>query len=490
MTEVEDATDRPAKSNRKLRGLDYVTINIYWLGMSFIAVSLTPVIMPYLVQQFVPEALKNTYYGGLRSAGLIVAILVQPLAGMLSDRSTLRWGRRRPFILVGTMFDLVFLGLVAMSGSFWMLLIAVLFLQFSSNTAHGAYQGLIPDLVPQEQRGKASGVMAVMQLSPVILLPVIGTLIDQGRAELAILVVMIPLFITMLPTMMVREVPLRVRPETPFKPRAARIVLLTLIFVVATSVFGGLVGFVGALLTGSGVLQLAAVGLAGLVAIAGAIIVGVWLSARVGIGEGVRRHPSFVWWVVNRLLFFAAVGSIQAFAQYFLQDVMKVPNPAQATAVLMAVVGVFTAIAALAGGFLADRFSRRRLLMLAGVMAGAGTFLLFSSLNMPMVYFSGLLIGVATGLFVSTNWALGTSLVPSEEAGRYLGISNLAGAGAGVVGAGIGGPLADFFNMSSPGQGYLVVFAIYGVCFLLSSLTLLKVRDPREAASASDRPWE
>jgi MFS family permease len=226
------------------------------------------------------------------------------------------------------------------------------------------------------------------------------------------------------------------------------------------------------------------VGLAGLVAIAGAIIVGVWLSARVGIGEGIRRHPSFVWWVVNRLLFFAAAGSISGFAQFFLQDVVKVPNPGQATAVLMAVVGVFTGIAALGGGFLADRFSRRRLLALAGVTAGAGTFLFLFALSMPMIYFSGVLIGVATGLFVTSNWALGTDLVPPEEAGRYLGISNLAGAGAGVVGAGIGGPLADFFNMSSPGLGYLVVFAIYGVCFFLSSATLLKVREPREGVAA------
>jgi hypothetical protein len=53
------------------------------------------------------------------------------------------------------------------------------------------------------------------------------------------------------------------------------------------------------------------------------------------------------------------------------------------------------------------------------------------------------------------------------------------------VGAGIGGPLADFFNVSSPGLGYLVVFAIYGVRFLLSSLTLLKVREPRRVASAA-----
>lgn len=471
---------------RRLRAIDYITVNIYWLGLNFVTGGLTPIILPYLVQQFVPEVLKNTYYGGLRTAGLIVAILVQPLAGMLSDRSTLRWGRRRPFIFLGTMLDLVFLAWIARSGNYWMLFVAVLFLQFSSNIAHGALQGLIPDLVPREQRGRASGVKAVMELLPVILLPLlgIGVLVDQGRVWAAVLVIMVALFIAMILTMMVREEPLRERPEMPIKPRVARIVLLTLIFVVATSVFGGLVGFVGALLKESGVLQLVAVGLAGLVAMAGAIVVGVWLSARVGIGEGAHRHSSFVWWVVNRLLFFAAVTSIQGFAQYFLQDVLEVSNPGQATALLMAVVGVFTVIAALGSGFLADRFGRKRLLILTGIVAGAGTLLLLFSVNIFMVYFSGFLIGVATGVFVTTNWALGTDLVPPEEAGRYLGISNLAGAGAGVVGAGIGGPLADFFNMSSPGLGYLVVFAIYGVCFLLSSVTLLKVREPREVAFA------
>ena len=50
---------------------------------------------------------------------------------------------------------------------------------------------------------------------------------------------------------------------------------------------------------------------------------------------------------------------------------------------------------------------------------------------------------MATGLFMTANWALGTDLVPAGEAGRYLGVSNLAGAGAGIVGAGIGGLVAD-----------------------------------------------
>jgi len=85
---------------------------------------------------------------------------------------------------------------------------------------------------------------------------------------------------------------------------------------------------------------------------------------------------------------------------------------------------------------------------------------------------------------MATNWALGTDLVPKADAGKYLGISNLAGAGAGIVGAGIGGPLADFFNQFQPGLGYIIIFAIYAGLFLLSTLTLMKV-NPKASAIES-----
>jgi hypothetical protein len=67
--------------------------------------------------------------------------------------------------------------------------------------------------------------------------------------------------------------------------------------------------------------------------------------------------------------------------------------------------------------------------------------------NLSLVYAAGSLLGLATGLFVTTNWALGTRLVPSAEAGRYLGISNLAGAGAGMIGT---GPGWDILSSSPP----------------------------------------
>lgn len=77
------------------------------------------------------------------------------------------------------------------------------------------------------------------------------------------------------------------------------------------------------------------------------------------------------------------------------------------------------------------------------------------------------------------NWALGTELVPADEAGRYLGVSNLAGAGAGMIGKGIGGPVADALNQYAPGLGYFAIFAGYGLLFALSAASLVWVREAR-----------
>jgi hypothetical protein len=72
---------------------------------------------------------------------------------------------------------------------------------------------------------------------------------------------------------------------------------------------------------------------------------------------------------------------------------------------------------------------------------------------------------------------MGITLMPwQEEAGRYLGISNLAGAGAGIVGTGIGGPVADTLNAVAPGMGYFVLFGTYGVLFLLSVVSLRGIK--------------
>src|SRR5512146_1142219 len=94
---------------KRLKWYDYITINIFWLGLNIRNTAIGSYFMPYMVGLFVPEAIKNTALGALRSAGLVIAMLVQPAAGLISDRSLSRFGRRRPYILVGATLDCVFL---------------------------------------------------------------------------------------------------------------------------------------------------------------------------------------------------------------------------------------------------------------------------------------------------------------------------------------------------------------------------------------------
>jgi len=489
---------------KDMRWYDYLTINSYWLGLNMASGIITPVLLPYLVLLFMPPEQKNTYFATIRVVGLAVAMLVQPLAGMLSDRSTSRYGRRRPYIVVGATFNVLFLIIVAASPSFIgsasdgffgqafgvttayvVLLVGIVMLQVSSNVAHGALQGLIPDLVPEHQRGRASGVKAVFELIPVFLVLFIGPLVDAGKVGLVVGIVCAGFALTTLTTVLfVREEPLREKPSGGIGEAALRLVFLTAIFVTVTRFATWLVTASSDIVTARNValeVQIAFVGFVGLLAMAGAILVGVYLGAWVGIGAEARQHKSFIWWIVNRLLFLAAVGSVQSFAQYYLADVLHVPKPASATTMLMAAVAGFLIPSALGGGYLADRIGRKRLVMLAGLVAAAGTVVLLFASTMPVVIVGGCIIGLGAGTFMATNWALGTDLAPKQDAGRYLGISNLAGAGAGIVGAGLGGPMADFFNGLRPGLGYLVIFALYAALFVLSSLTLSQVKLAAEA---------
>jgi len=214
-----------------------------------------------------------------------------------------------------------------------------------------------------------------------------------------------------------------------------------------------------------------------------AVVVGVWASVRISIGgEEARRFPSFSWWVVNRLAFLVGANNLAGFAVYFLQARLGLKGEAAAgpASQLMMVVGILILLCALPSGWLADRIGRKRLVTLSGVIAALGTLVLVLAPNMTVIYVGGLIIGAATGTFFTTNWALGTDLVPRKDAGRYLGISNLAGAGAGAVGAYIGGPVADYLTVhvpQLPGIGYLLIFAVYGALFLLSSVVMRGVKE-------------
>ncbi len=137
---------------REQHWYEYITLNGYQLGLSMASNVISPLLLPALVLVFMPPEKKNTYTALVYVAGLAVAMFIQPVMGMLSDQCTSRMGRRRPFILLGALLNILFLGVVGASlffkgspldsffqtsfgvtASLAVLLLGILLLQFSSN---------------------------------------------------------------------------------------------------------------------------------------------------------------------------------------------------------------------------------------------------------------------------------------------------------------------------------------------------------------------
>ena len=469
---------------RGIRWYDTITINAYWFALTTRAQVLTPLVIPLLVQRFVGEASKGAYVGRMRLWSLMVAFLAQAVMGLLSDRSTFCWGRRRPFVLMGSLGELVVLGLIGQSATlsgmtgYWALFALYVLSMVSSNAAHAAAQSLIADLVPEGRRGLTSGVKALLEVPlPLIFVAlVVSNRVSEGDLWGALISVGAVTVLCMAITLLVPERPPQ---QTSFaldwKP-ILRLVVMTGAF---TAIILGIGAVVSAVVrsplgqfANAGPLASAGAGLLGMVA---AVVLGVGVSMRIGVGKEVRHNRSFVWWVVNRLTFLLAANSLSGFMLYFLQErCAGLPGAKAATpaATAMLIVGVCVLFIALFGGWLSDRLGRRPLIAVSGVLATVGMLVVVSLPTLTAVYVGGALVGIAIGLYYPSSWALGTDLVPPDQAGRYLGLANLAGAGAGAIGAYVGGPIADRTS-------YELLFGVYGMLFMLSVLTVRGIEEQK-----------
>ena len=469
-------------AQKPLHWYDAITINIYYFALTLRSQTLTPLIMPLLVQQFVGDATKGTSYGNIRLVSLMVALLVQAAAGLLSDHNPSRLGRRRPFILVSTVLEIIaFLGVGWIAGSmegmagYKALFAVIVCSMIFSNIGHGAAQGLIPDLVPPSQRGRYSGIKAFFELPlPLIFVAfTISKMVGAGNLWAAILAMIAVFVVATILTMMVRETPLK-RPTKPIDwTGILRLVLMTALFTLVIFLIGtGVKLLVPYLLTLQSSWSLVLIGVVGVAGMLLAVALGVIASVRISLGNEAEKRPSFTWWVINRLAFLVGANNLASFVLFFIQE--RYPElqgnaAAQPASLLMMVVGVAILVISIPSGWLTDKFGAKLILLVSGLLATLGTVVVIMSRTMPVMFAGGVLIGLATGAFFSSNWALGTYIVPKEEAGRWLGISNLAGAGAGAIGAFIGGPIGD-------GAGYVLLMGLYGFLFLFSTLALMKIK--------------
>src|SRR5205807_1993329 len=116
------------------------------------------------------------------------------------------------WVAIGTVGDVIFLVGIALSGSYWLVVVFYFLLQTSSNTAQGPYQGLLPDVVPEDQRGVASGYYGISNVLGLLLGTVgAGYILAHAGRTAAILSICVVLLVTMLPTVLL--VPDRAEPK-------------------------------------------------------------------------------------------------------------------------------------------------------------------------------------------------------------------------------------------------------------------------------------
>jgi MFS family permease len=442
------AAARPARSH--LNHLDFVLLSLYWISIGYLWTSLGGLILPDMVIQLVGRDHEGFALGVLEAVGSLMAVIWQPIAGALSDRTSTRFGRRRPYIVGGTIGDVLFLVGLAVSGSFGLVLIFYFLLQAASNTAQGPYQGLMPDVVPESQRGTASGYFGVANVVG-LLAGTVGSgwiLAHAGRTP-ALLSICALLVLTMLPTVLL--IPDRAtRTASQFKSVREAI----------ATTFGRPL-----------------------------------------------RYPSFLWLMASRLLILLGLIGVQSFVYFYFNNVFfhnDRMDTITASYTLLGLVIFAAFVVSWPAARASDRYGRRPFILLGGLLGAAGVLMLVFShyqllptqlveplarmLRVPplaaQATLVGVLIGIGYGVFFSVDWAFIQDVIPTQEAGLFMGFSNIATAGSGIIARFIGGFLLDPFNhgpklLGLPG-GFPVIFSIFSASLLVGALLILKVPEARK----------
>ena len=442
------AAATPARRN--LNHFDFVVLSLYWVAIGYLWTSLGGLILPDMVIQLVGREHEGLALGVLEGVGSLMAVVWQPIAGALSDRTQTRFGRRRPFIVVGTVGDVLFLIGLALSGSFGLVLIFYFLLQTASNTAQGPYQGLMPDVVPQSQRGTASGYFGVANVVGLLAGTVgAGWILAHAGRTAALLSISALLVLTMLPTVLL------------IPDRATR----------TASQFTGA------------------------------------RQAIVTTFSRPLRYPNFMWLMGSRLLILMGLVGVQSFVFFYFSNVFFQRDRQEtitASYTLLGLVIVAAFLVSLPAARASDHFGRRPFILVGGLLGAAGVVMLVFShyqllpaqlleplgrtLRVPplaaQATLVGVLIGIGYGLFFSVDWAFIQDVIPSEEAGLFMGFSNIATAGSGIIARFIGGFLLDPFNhgpqlLGLPG-GFPVIFSIFSASLVVGALLILKVPEVRK----------
>jgi MFS family permease len=404
--------------------LRHLALSAFWFGNFFLWQPLTTVLIQNQIDGVVKTD-QNTAIGWAVSLGGLFAMTVPPVVGALSDRITTPWGRRRPIMIGGTLLTLPGLFILATAHGYPQIILGYAIVQFFFNAAGAAFAGIIPDVVPAQDFGRASGFLATMvQLGSGAGL-FATTLLSHhlGWIYLAFAVVMV---LTLVPTSLAA----RGEGSLPLPPRE-----------------------------------------------------------RQTIGPAVREFfrpllgGDFAWVVFTRFFVSAGITAVAYYLNNFFRDVVGVRDPASFTSSWFLVV-LLTAIPfGLGGGYLSDRSGRRKAFVFAsgGFQAFVAlVFIVFYPRAVPVVFALGVAYGIGYGLYYAVDWALACDTLPTRaSSAKDMGLFHIALTLPQFVVPFVAGPTIDHFNRVSANSGYRIAFSGAIALLAIGTVFVTRIRSVR-----------
>ncbi len=542
-----DQSGAAAIPRRSLWGL--ISISLFWLALNFHWTAILFIILPSQVEALLAHSYLQSHTlfnsGDLNdfinnnkavalalvsSPGLLVALVSNPLFGMLSDRTAGRFGRRKPYILGGTLLNIVGLFLMAVAPNIILLMLALCLVQFANNGAAAPFHAYLPDLVNEEQRGLASGIMGVaqslgillgalgigqlIQIDPVLKATSLGA-VNQALSTysnqllVAYGVIAVFIFLLMVITLVaVKERPwqrlaraagaagagwlARYRRQVGEGALALALIIVVLVGALLALQAAGLsFDLNGAHLPqGSSAQAISDAAQHANIAINGVLlvimlIVTVWALRLFDFRP--RRDPDFAWVAGTRLLMMLGINTVQGFLQYYFHDILGVQNQEALAGNFAGVLTIAAALTAFFGGWLSTRYGRKRMVYLSGG-AMTGVAAIFIALNflvtagaisqsggILLAFVGGVIFGLGYGAYQSVDWALVADVLPAKERyARDMGIWNIAVTIPQVMAFVIGSILLSI--PAPPSVRYTLLFATFLAYCLAGTVTVRYIR--------------
>ena len=465
-------------------------INAMWFGQGAHWPPINFVLLPFMAT-LIAGGSADLVIGRVSAAGNLFALLAPILAGWLSDRTSTRWGRRRPWILAGTAVNLAGLGLLAISGAQLPLAFAYMLVQLAFNLAGGAYAAVIPDVVPPADRGRASGSLGMMQglgaVAGLAAVTAATALFGETRTGIVVgfsAIALILAVTTAITLVSVHEPASAAAKHPPIQ-------LDSTMVVAAVSGTIAVVAWIAFLFTPFSALSIAPGGLC-----LGAGLVAGFAAARVPAIRGffvAFRNHDFFWTFATRAFVMMGIYTIYPFLALYFRHVIGVHNPNTLAGYWGLAVLAGGILPAVIGGHLSDRWGRRKLFVYAsgGLQAAVASVLLFGLVrSVAVVFVLGVLFGIGYGLYVAVDWAIACDVLPDREksSGRDMGLWHIAFTLPPALAPAAFAPILHAFNQSgghilgitTGGHlGFRLVFAGAAIWFVLGTIFVSRIRSVR-----------